>query len=99
MKFRNCPRLEIKCEDFREFFNSERAGSHRDADEESLGRFPLWFLNLSQSALICRIKRRWQSIQNIQDIPWEAVGEVCELTIYPSEPIGCTGERDKKDEV
>jgi hypothetical protein len=31
------------------------------------------------------------------DIPGEAVGEVCELTLYPSEPIGYTGEMDERD--
>ena len=92
MKFRNCPGLEIKCQNFRQFLDSERAGSHCDADEESLGRFPLWFLNLSQSALVRLIESLRQSVQNILDIPWEAVGEVRELTIYPSKPIGCTGE-------
>jgi len=99
VKLRNCPRLEIKCENFRQFLDSKRAGSHGDADEESLGRFPLCLLNLSQSAFICLIKRLRQLVQDIPYIAWEAVGEVCELTIDPSEPIGCAGEMDKTDEV
>ena len=99
MKFWNCPRLEIKCENFRQFLDSERAGSHGDADEELLSRFPLCLFNLSQSPLICLIKRRRQSVQNILDILWETFGKVCELTVYPSEPIGGTGEMDEREEV
>jgi len=99
VKFRNFPRLEIKCENFRQFLDSKRAGSHRDADEESLGRFPLCLFNLLQGAFIRLIKRLRQFVQDIPDIPWEAIGEVCELTIDPSEPIGCAGEMDKTNEV
>ena len=99
MKFRNCPRLEIKRENIRQFLDSKRAGSHADADKETLDRFPLCLLNLLQSAFIYLIKRPRQFVQDILDIPREAVGEICELTIDPSEPIGCTGEVDERDEV
>ena len=99
VKFRNCPRLEIKCENFSQFLDSERPGSHSDAEEEASGRFPLCLLNLSQSALICLIKRRRQFVQDIPDISWEAVGEAYKLTIDPSEPIGFAGEMKERDEV
>ena len=99
MKFRNCTRLEIKGENFRQFRDSEWARSHGDADEESSGRFALCLFDLSQSALVCLIKGRQQFVQNILSIPWESVGEVCELTLYPSKPIGFTGKMDKSDEV
>ena len=99
MKFWNFSRLEIKGENFRQFFDSERARSHGDTNEESSGRFPLCLFDLSQSAFICLIKRRRQFVQDIPDMAWEAVGEVCELTVYPSKPIGCTGEMDERDEI
>ena len=97
--FRNPPRLEIKCENISQFLDSERPGSHSDADEEASGRFPLCLFNLSQSALICPIKRGWEFVQDIPDVSWEAVGKVCELMVDPSEPLVCAGEMNERDEV
>ena len=99
MKFRNCPRREIKCEDFCQFLDAKRAGSHGDAEEELSGGFPLCLFNLSQSPLIGLVKGRWQSIQNRPDVLWEAVSEVCELAFYPSEPIGSPGEMNEINKV
>jgi hypothetical protein len=99
VKFRNWPGLEVKCENFRQFLDSERTGSHSDKEEESLRRFPLRLFNLSQSPLICFIKRLRQFVQNILNATWEAVGEIGKLTMDPSEPIGCMAEIDERDEV
>ena len=99
MKFRNSPRIEIKRDNFRQFLDSERPGRHSDAEEESLGRFPLCLFDFLQSPLICSIERLRQHVQSVLDIPWEAVGEVCKLTMNPSEPIGCMGEMGETDAV
>jgi hypothetical protein len=40
-EFRNQPGREIECENFREFFYPERAGSHGNALEQAMGIFPV----------------------------------------------------------
>ena len=99
MKFRNSPRIEIKRDNFRQFLDSERAGCRGDAEEEPSGRFPICLFDFLQSPLICSIERLRQHVQSVLDTLWEAVGEVCKLTMNPSEPIGCMGEMGETDAV
>jgi hypothetical protein len=51
---RSC--LEIKCEKFSQFLNSERMGHHGDTLKEPSSKFPVGIMDFSQGAFICFVK-------------------------------------------
>jgi hypothetical protein len=48
--------LEIKREEFREFFDTERTESHGDELKKTVSKFPVRIIHLSQCPRICFIE-------------------------------------------
>src|SRR5260221_14220324 len=46
------PRVEIECQELRQFFDTERAGSDSDRLKQSVRKLPVCLFDLSQSTLI-----------------------------------------------
>src|SRR5260221_1054014 len=46
------PRVELECEELRQFFDTERAGSDSDRLKQSVRKLPVCHFDLSQSTLI-----------------------------------------------
>ena len=51
-----------------------------------MGKLPVCVVDLSQGAFICSIECLGQFFEGMLDTPWEAFGEVVQLTMDPSEP-------------
>jgi hypothetical protein len=87
LEFWNLSCLEIKREKLGEFLHSERAGSHRDDLEQTVGKSPDILIDIFQRSLICAVKRAGQFVQGTPETTWETAAKVHDLTINPSEPI------------
>ena len=81
-----CFYFEIKREKLCKLFDKKRAGSDRDAFEESVRKFPALIIDPSQRTLVSLIKGLWDFIQGPPDPGRKAASEMYNLTINPSKP-------------
>jgi hypothetical protein len=58
-KFGKRFRFEVEREQVGDFLNAKRAGSHRNALEQTMGEFPVRFTDFAQGALVRLIEAPW----------------------------------------
>src|SRR6266850_1849523 len=83
---RGMPFVEFECEKLCKLLDAKRTSSCCDAMEQTPRKFPVLLVDLLQRALICRVECQRQVIESTPDPLWEAVAEMDELTVHPSEP-------------